>query len=114
MHHTRLPQSNLGHKCRQSQQTPQPHSPKKCIKYVQDIIGTLLKYGGVVDLTILPGISAIASQQAQGMEAIANACLQLLDYVATHPNAGIRYLASNIILVVHTNASYLSKYNARS
>jgi hypothetical protein len=66
------------------------------------------------DLTILPAISAIASQQAQPMEAMADACHQLLDYVATHPNAGIYYLASNMILAVHTVASYLSEHNARS
>ncbi len=39
---------------------------------------------------------------------------QLLDYVATHPNAGICYLASHMIFVVHTNASYLSKHNGCS
>jgi hypothetical protein len=48
------------------------------------------------------------------MEAVADACHQLLDYVATHPNAGIHYLASNMILAVHTNALYLSKHNAHS
>jgi hypothetical protein len=70
--------------------TTAPHS-KECIKSVQDIIGTLLHYGSVVDPTILPAISAIASHQAQGMEAITYACHQLLDYVTTHPNAGICY-----------------------
>jgi hypothetical protein len=39
------------------------------------------------------------------MEDMANAYHQLLDYVATHPNAGIRYLATNMILAVHTNVS---------
>jgi hypothetical protein len=53
---------------------------------------------------ILPTISAIASQKSQGTEATANACHQLLDYIATHPNAGIHYLASNMILAVHTDA----------
>jgi hypothetical protein len=48
------------------------------------------------------------------MEAVANVCYQLLDYVATHPNAGIHYLASNMILAVHTNVLYLSKHNVRS
>jgi hypothetical protein len=48
------------------------------------------------------------------MDAVASACHQLLDYVATHPNAGICYLASNMILVVHTNALYLSEHNACS
>jgi hypothetical protein len=81
---------------------------------MQDIVGTLLYYGRAVDPTILPTISAIPSQQAQGTEAVTDACHQLLDYGTTHPNAGICYLASNMILTVHTNASYLSKRNARS
>jgi hypothetical protein len=84
---------------------------KECIKHVQDIIGTLLYYGRVVDPTILPAISAIASQQAEGTEAVTDPCHQLLGYVTTHPNAGICYLASDMILAVHSNASYLSKHN---
>jgi hypothetical protein len=68
---------------------------KERIKRVQDIIRTLLYYGRAVDPTILPAISTKASQQAQGAEAVANACHQLLDHVATHPNAGICYLASD-------------------
>jgi hypothetical protein len=44
---------------------------------------------------------------------MSDACHQLLDYVATHPNAGICYLASNMILAVHTNALHLSKHNVR-
>jgi hypothetical protein len=86
---------------------------KELIKRLQDIVRTVLNYGRAVDQTILPAISAIASQQAQGMEAVADTCHQLLDYAATHPNAGICYLASNMILVVHTDASYLSKHNAQ-
>jgi hypothetical protein len=45
---------------------------------------------------------------------MADTCHQLLDYVATHSNAGIHYLASDMILAVHINASYLSKHNACS
>ncbi len=60
---------------------------------MQDVVETLLYYGRACDPTILPAISAIASQQAQDMEAMAGACHQLLDYVATHPNADIHYLA---------------------
>jgi hypothetical protein len=87
---------------------------KERIKRVQDIVGTLLYYGCAADPTILPAISPIASWQAQGTEAMADTCHQLLDYVATHSNAGICYLASNMILAVHTNALYLSKHNAHS
>jgi hypothetical protein len=39
---------------------------------------------------------------------------QLLDYLATHPDATIRYHASDMILHIHRDASYLSVSNARS
>jgi hypothetical protein len=87
---------------------------KECINRVQEIVGTLLYYRCAVDPTILHAISAIASQKAQGLEAVANVCHQCLDYVATHPNASICYLASDVILGIQTNASYLSKHNAHS
>jgi hypothetical protein len=39
---------------------------------------------------------------------------QLLDYLATHPDATIRFRASDMIMNVHSNASYLSELDARS
>jgi hypothetical protein len=93
--------------------TTAPLSNKQ-IKCVQDIVSTLLYYGRAVDPTILPAISTIASRQAQSTETMADACHQLLDYATTHPNAGICYLASNMILAIHTDASYLSEHNVCS
>ena len=37
------------------------------------------------------------------------ACTQLLNYIATHPNASIRYCASDMILALNTDASYLTE-----
>jgi hypothetical protein len=37
---------------------------------------------------------------------------QLLDYIATHPDAIIRYHASDMILHIHSDASYLSVSSA--
>jgi hypothetical protein len=39
---------------------------------------------------------------------------QMLDYLATHPDATIRYHASDMILHIHIDSSYLSVSNARS
>ena len=39
---------------------------------------------------------------------------QFLDYVATHPNAILKYKASGMHLWAHTDASYLSETKARS
>ncbi len=72
--------------------TIQHLTPKK-IKCVQDIIGTLLYYARAVAPTLLAALSAIAARQSNGTGAVPNACHQLLNYVTTHPNAGIRYRA---------------------
>jgi hypothetical protein len=93
--------------------TSKPLSPD-AIKRIQDIIGTLFYYSRAVNPTLLTALSSIAACQANGTTAIAKSCQQLLDYVATHPNAGICYKACNMILPVHTNASYLSNQEGKS
>ena len=39
---------------------------------------------------------------------------QFLDYVATHPDNIVTYNASDMVLAVHSDASYFSESNARS
>jgi hypothetical protein len=68
--------------------TTQPLTPKE-VKRVQDIVGTLLYYARAVDPTLLPALRASTAQHASCTRAVADACHQLLEYVATHPNAGI-------------------------
>ena len=48
------------------------------------------------------------------MEATMQEMKQLLDYVATQEDAVITFSASDMVLAVHSDASYLSKPNARS
>ena len=83
------------------------------IKCIQKIVGTLLYYGRVVGSTLLTALSAIAARQSNGTQAVAEAYHQLLDYVVMHPNAGIRYHACDMILTVHTDASYLSELGGK-
>ena len=84
------------------------------LKRVQQIVGSLLFYARAVDNTLLIGLSAIASQQANPTQLTKRRCEQLLDYVATHPNATVRYHASSMILNIHSDASYLSEPDAKS
>jgi hypothetical protein len=77
--------------------TAQPLSPKE-IKHVQDIIGTLLYYARAVEPTLLATLSAIAECQSIVTRAVVDTCHQLLDYVATHPNAGIQYKAWDMVI----------------
>eukprot|EP00957_Ditylum_brightwellii_P150570 11465420-Ditylum_brightwellii.AAC.1 len=84
------------------------------INRVQDIVGTLLYYSHAINPTLAAVLSTIASQQANATKRTEEACHQLLDYVATNPNAAAWFLASNMILTVHLDTSYLCKTNARS
>jgi hypothetical protein len=81
---------------------------------VQEIVGSLLYYARAVDNKLLVAISAISSQQAQATVVTEQAVHYLLDYVATYPNDGIVYRASNMILCAHADAGYLNESRSRS
>ena len=83
-------------------------------KFIQQIIGTLLYYARALDLTLLVALSALTSMQAKATKYTLELVNWLLDYVATNPNAILTYKKSDMILAVHSNASYLSKSEARS
>ncbi len=58
--------------------------------------------------------SALASKQATPTEANMEKCLQCLDYVASQDDAILTYKASNMVLAIHSEASYLCKPKACS
>ena len=62
----------------------------------------------------MPAISSIASTQTNATEETEQKVKQLLDYLATLPNAEVRFYASTIVLNVHSDASYLSEPGAKS
>jgi hypothetical protein len=59
-------------------------------------------------------LNDIETEQTKVTEKRQAATNQLLDYLAPHPDAAIRYHASDMILNIHSDASYLSVSNARS
>jgi hypothetical protein len=77
-------------------------------KRVQKNVGSFLYYAGAVDPTILMVLSEISPQQAAPTENTMKRVNQFLDYMWTHSDAIIRYRASDMILNVHSDASYLS------
>jgi hypothetical protein len=83
-------------------------------KRIQQVVGTLLYYGRAIDGTIITAISSLASQQATATEDTKAKLIQLLNYCATHPDATIRYRASDMILNIHSDAGYLNEPEARS
>ena len=83
-------------------------------KYIQQVVGSFLYYARTVDPTILMALSEIATQQNKPTENTKKRVDNLLDYMATHPMAKIRYRASDMVLNIHSDASYLSASKARS
>ena len=88
--------------------------PPHEIKRLQQIIGTFLFYGRAVDPTLLTALSELSSAQATATDATERACQQFLDYCASHPDGAICYQASDMILKLHSDSSYLNAVGTRS
>jgi hypothetical protein len=93
-------------------ETP-PLSAQQCLT-IQKVTGSVLYYARAVDPTVLMPLNDIATEQNEATEKMQAATNQLLDYLATHPDATIRYHASDMILHIHSDAPYLSVSNAQS
>ena len=92
-----------------------PPLDKKGTQHVQAISGTFLYYDArAVDPTILVALNEISNNQAKPTVLTGKACNMLLDFLATHPDATIRYYASDMILCIIADAAYLVLPNARS
>ena len=86
----------------------------QAIKQLQQIVGTFLFYSRAVDRTMLTALSLIAMEQSHGTQTMKEKAEHFLTYAATHPNATIKYYKSDMILKIHSDASYLSEQQGRS
>jgi hypothetical protein len=91
-----------------------PKLDAKGIKRVQKIVGSILYYARAVNMTVLMALSSIVAEQTKGTEKTTARCTQLLDYLSGHEDAKVRFHASDMILNIHSDASYLSEAKARS
>ncbi len=92
----------------------EPLLDNKAKRFIQQVCGKFVFIGRAVDSTLLCPISAIASQSSKPTKDTMQQTLQLLNYLATQEDAVLSYHASNMVLAVHSNASYLSKPKACS
>ena len=83
-------------------------------KRIQEIVGSLLYYARAVDLTMLTAVNAIASEQANPTQAVKAQADRLLAYAASYPNNKLVMHACDMILIVQSDASYLSRSKSRS
>ena len=103
---------------KKAQETPKkvdnPPAPKEEKKYIQQVVESFLYYARAIDLTILHALSSIAAEQANPTERTMERVRQFLDYMHTHPDAIICFRSSDMILNVHSDASYLTATRVRS
>ena len=100
-----------------TQANPRQHYRKvnnDIVTPIQQVIGSLLCFVRTVDLTTLPGLGSIATEQSQATDQTKINVKHMLDYLATMSDAKIRYHKSNMVLNIHLDASYLSESRARS
>ena len=113
-HHAPIRYAQKG--ARQYAQDPDttPLLPPTERRYVQSIVGTLLFYGRAIDYCILPALNDISKEQAKPTVSTLNRAKRVLDYVATFPDAHLRFYASDMTLHVDSDAAYLVAPKARS
>jgi hypothetical protein len=95
-------------------ETTSPTLSDKDVNKLQQLTGTLLYYARAVDPTLIMPINVLASGQSNATDVTSDKVIKLLNYCNTHPETKIRYHASNMILHIHSDASYLSENEAKS
>ena len=105
-HHNSVNYSNKSPQAATAMDTS-PYLDPKSTRWVQSVVGTFLYYARCVDPTISTAINDISMSQSQPTVSTRKQCTRLMDYVATYPDAYIRYKASKMILSVDSDASYL-------
>jgi hypothetical protein len=95
-------------------ETTSPALSDKDVNKLQQLMGKLLYYARAVDPTLIMPINVLASEQSKATAVTADKFIKLLNYCNTHPETKIRYLASDMILHLHSDASYLSEKEAKS
>ena len=81
---------------------------------IQEIVGVFLFYARAVDPTMLTAVNKLASKQANPTESVVAASERLMQYAARFPDATIEIRPSDMQLMCHSDASYLSEQNSRS
>ena len=91
-----------------------PPLNKKGTRLVQSIVGKFLYYARALENPILVALNEIGTQQAAPTENTMKEATWMMDFLAHHPDAKIRYFAGNMQLSVDSDAAYLVIPDAKS
>ena len=91
-----------------------PPLDKEGTRRIQQINGKFLFLGQAINSTVLKALGSLGTQQAEPTEETNKQANQLIDYLVSQEEAVLTFRASNMVLAVHSDASYLSESKARS
>jgi hypothetical protein len=94
--------------------SPSPLLDKTGKKFIQQVYGKFLFLGCAVDPTLLCPISTITSQLANSTTEMLQQAKQLLNFIATQDDVVLTFNASDMLLTIYSDASYLSKSGVHS
>lgn len=84
------------------------------VKWLQQVVGSLLYYARLIDSTMLFAVNRLASAQAHATKNTIELAKHLLQYAAWHPNATIKFYPSDMQLLIDSDAAFNSEAKARS
>ncbi len=90
-----------------------PKLDKAGTKFIQEVTGVFLFLARAINGRLL-ALSALASEQANPTEETMRKCKLFLENMATEKEMILTYHASNMVLAVHSDASYLSESRSQS
>ena len=88
--------------------------PTKYITLILNVFGTLLHYVIAVSPAMIVALGSITSQKSKATKKTYEETLWLFNYAASHPDATIHYRANNMVLYIHSDASYPSEPRSHS
>jgi hypothetical protein len=91
-----------------------PDLSPKDVNHLQQLGGTLLYYARAVDPTFIMPVNVLASEKTRATADTSDNIIKFLNYCTTHPEATLRHHASDMILNIHSDASYISEREAKS
>ena len=97
--------------------TPQDNSPllpPDIANEIPKFLGCALYYTRIIEVTAFPTTTHLCSDQVNPTTAFLLRCRRLMQYLVAYPDNELVYSASDMIYRIQSDASYLSRRNARS
>ena len=78
------------------------------------MVGSVLFYARAIDYTMLTAVNHVSTLQSNPTQKVMQRAERIFEYAAAHPNNQLVLRGCDMVLHIQSDASYLSRLNARS